>query len=144
MEFISAKDLPISEAEEVDVLCVENGEMKRKPASGIGGNTKYDLKFKLTPGINEEGNNYTTIELLEGSYDPAKHKLDNFEPISVLAISDWPENEEYGWTKMRTISTIPEATVVYYNELGEVIEFFHSYENLWFILLPDDTCTADY
>ena len=31
-ELISAKDLPITEAEEVDVLCVDNGELKRKQA----------------------------------------------------------------------------------------------------------------
>ena len=36
-ELISAKDLPITEAEEIDVLCVDNGELKRKQAKGLGG-----------------------------------------------------------------------------------------------------------
>jgi hypothetical protein len=56
MEFISAKDLPITEAEEVDVLCVENGEMKRKPASGIGGNSEYVAVIKETEFWNPELN----------------------------------------------------------------------------------------
>lgn len=37
IEFIAAQNLPVTEAEEVDVLCVVNGELKRKPAEGIGG-----------------------------------------------------------------------------------------------------------
>lgn len=37
IEFISAKDLPTTEAEEVDVLCVENGELKRKAGATLGG-----------------------------------------------------------------------------------------------------------
>lgn len=36
-EFIAAKDLPVTEAEEVDVLCVENGELKRKAGASLGG-----------------------------------------------------------------------------------------------------------
>ena len=37
IEFISAADLPTTEAEEVDVLCVENGELKRKAGATLGG-----------------------------------------------------------------------------------------------------------
>ena len=37
IEFISAANLPATEAEEVDVLCVENGELKRKPGASLGG-----------------------------------------------------------------------------------------------------------
>lgn len=37
IEFISAKDLPTTEAEEVDVLCVEGGELKRKAGASLGG-----------------------------------------------------------------------------------------------------------
>lgn len=36
-EFIAAKDLPTTEAEEVSVLCLENGELKQKAAKGLGG-----------------------------------------------------------------------------------------------------------
>lgn len=36
-EFIAANDLPITETSEVDVLCVEHGELKRKPVASLGG-----------------------------------------------------------------------------------------------------------
>ena len=36
-ELIAAKDLPTTDAKEVDVLCVENGELKRKAGASIGG-----------------------------------------------------------------------------------------------------------
>lgn len=44
-EFIAAKNLPVTEAEEVDILCVEDGELKRRPAKGFGGNQLYILKL---------------------------------------------------------------------------------------------------
>lgn len=37
IEFIPAKDLPVAEGDEVDVLCVENGELKRKEGASLGG-----------------------------------------------------------------------------------------------------------
>lgn len=57
-ELISAKDLPITEAEEVDVLCVDNGELKRKQAKGLGGGAGgYVIRVPLTDfGEDENGN----------------------------------------------------------------------------------------
>lgn len=46
-EFISAANLPNTEADEVDVLCVENGEMKRKIGINLGGDEKADLVLAL-------------------------------------------------------------------------------------------------
>lgn len=37
IELIAASDLPTTNAGEVDVLCVENGELKRKPGASLGG-----------------------------------------------------------------------------------------------------------
>ena len=37
INFISAAELPEATGEEVSVLCLENGEMKQKPANGLGG-----------------------------------------------------------------------------------------------------------
>ena len=37
IEFIAAKDLPTTEAEEVSVLCIDNGELKQKPGASFGG-----------------------------------------------------------------------------------------------------------
>lgn len=65
-EFISAKDLPITEAEEVDVLCVDNGELKRKQAKGLGGAGGYVIKVPLTDV--SMGDSGISVELTE-SYD---------------------------------------------------------------------------
>lgn len=37
INFIPATELPEAEGDEVSVLCVENGELKQKAASGLGG-----------------------------------------------------------------------------------------------------------
>lgn len=37
IEFISAAALPTTEAESVEVLCLENGALKKKAADGLGG-----------------------------------------------------------------------------------------------------------
>ena len=44
IEFIAAKDLPEATGDEVSVLCLENGEMKQKPGSKLGGGGGYILK----------------------------------------------------------------------------------------------------
>ena len=37
INFIPVNELPVAEGDEVSVLCVENNELKRKPANGLGG-----------------------------------------------------------------------------------------------------------
>ena len=86
IEFISAKDLPISEAEEVDVLCVENGELKRKEGTSLGGN-KYDAKVKLW-GEMVDGEMMLKGELLEGSFDALMEKINNDILTTALVIED--------------------------------------------------------
>lgn len=44
INFIPAANLPTTEAEEVDVLCVEGGELKRKPGASLGGVGGYMMK----------------------------------------------------------------------------------------------------
>ena len=65
-ELISAKDLPITEADEVDVLCVDGGELKRKQAKGLGGAGGYVIKVPLTDVTQGEGT--ITVNISE-SYD---------------------------------------------------------------------------
>lgn len=72
-ELISAKDLPATEAEEVDVLCVDNGELKRKQAKGLGGAGSYIIKVTADEFAIEDTAGTITIALSE-SYD-------NFAPI---------------------------------------------------------------
>lgn len=65
-EFISAKDLPITEVEEVDVLCVDNGELKRKQAKGLGGAGGYVIKVPVTDVVT--GDSGMSVNISE-SYD---------------------------------------------------------------------------
>ena len=44
IEFIPASNLPTTEASEVDVLCVENGELKRKAGASLGGGKAFFLR----------------------------------------------------------------------------------------------------
>lgn len=66
--FISATELPEATGEEVSVLCLENGEMKQKPANGLGGGEKPDMVITVTGMSNTTANNgnYT---ITEGSVD---------------------------------------------------------------------------
>lgn len=66
-ELISAKDLPITEAEEVDVLCVDNGELKRKQAKGLGGAGGYVIRVPLSDA--SVGDNGDLVINLTESYD---------------------------------------------------------------------------
>lgn len=52
--FIPANQLPVAEGDEVSVLCVENGELKQKSASGLGGGNV--VQINVTVGFDAEGN----------------------------------------------------------------------------------------
>jgi hypothetical protein len=71
-EFIAAKDLPVTEAEEVNVLVVDpaTGEMAQKAGANLGGE-KIDLVIKFESpamyGISSADNTTVTIE--SGSMD---------------------------------------------------------------------------
>ena len=62
-EFIAAKDLPVAEGDEVDVLCVENGELKRKEGASLG--DKYDLVLEtasyLSTGVDYSPEDITVV-----------------------------------------------------------------------------------
>ena len=48
INFISATELPEATGEEVSVLCLENGEMKQKPANGLGGGGFMEVEITLS------------------------------------------------------------------------------------------------
>lgn len=84
-EFISAKDLPTTEAEEVNVLCLENGELKQKPAKGLGGGGGgFDL-------ILFSGSNVDERYIIQGDYNTVKEKIDNNQPTFVM-VRHWYGN----------------------------------------------------
>lgn len=95
IEFISAKDLPTTEAEEVDVLCVENGELKRKPGASLGGGGSYDFIVKLWLE-NENDELVYRGELVEGTFDAAFERLENGEAITALVSDDGTAQTEIG------------------------------------------------
>ena len=68
-ELIEAKDLPMTEEDDVTVLCVgADGEMKRKPAKGLGGG-EYDAEIHVT--LTNDGN--LTVELVVGSFETIRN-----------------------------------------------------------------------
>lgn len=153
MEFISAKDLPITEAEEIDVLCVENGEMKRKPASGLGGNTKYDFVIKAVENwINIDGDDsgsVESVEFLEGAktYEELKQMYEDSYIPKMLVIGEWcniNENTADGYKEEQRGQEISEATGIsiqtWYQKDGETENTAESIVlGNWFRVYPDGT-----
>lgn len=88
IEFISAANLPEAEGDEVNVLCVENGELKQKAASGLG-STVYDIVVRFRPSY-DESEDYVTVtaEIISGSYNAVMQKLDAGIMPLALVIED--------------------------------------------------------
>ena len=131
IEFIPAKDLPTTEGNEVDVLCVENGELKRKAIS-LSGDPEYDLILRVVGGWDEEsGNNIVTeYEVIQGSYDAVKQKIDNAIEPNVLILEERRDGDY-------TDKSVYESWVRWYSIASEGIEAI--YFDGWFDLLPDNT-----
>ena len=75
---IPAAELPTTEADEVDVLCVEGGELKRKAAANLGGGGYVIHVPAEEISTSDEG----TMITLSESYD-------NFMPILASGGSVW-------------------------------------------------------
>ena len=48
INFISAAELPEATGKEISVLCLENGEMKQKPANSLGGGGFMEVEITLS------------------------------------------------------------------------------------------------
>ena len=71
IELIAAKDLPTTEAEEVSVLCIDNGELKQKPGASFGGGGYITVADSVdtenaTATINESYDNFIGTLLAGG------------------------------------------------------------------------------
>lgn len=132
IEFIPASNLPITEGSEVDVLCVENGELKRKAIS-LGGDPEYDLILRVVGGWDEEtGNNIVNeYEVIQGSYDAVKQKIDSGIVPKVIIVDEYT-NGDYR-----------EKTAYECGWLGWFSHADQNYEAIYFDsyfdLLPDNT-----
>lgn len=89
-EFIAANALPVTEAEEVNVLVVDTatGELAQKAGAELS-KTKYDLAVRITLTYDEESNDpICTPEIISGSYDAVMQKLNSETIPVVLVIED--------------------------------------------------------
>ena len=92
-EFISAANLPATEANKVDVLCVDNGELKRKPAANLGGGV-FDIEMILsnwtTPSTINFSHSYAQIkkEIDNGKLVRCTAHLDTFNPTELYSFTN--------------------------------------------------------
>ena len=131
IEFITAKDLPVTEVEEVDVLCVENGELKRKAGANLGG-ANYDCSIRIVWQFTDDAP-APEFELFDGSYDTLKAKIENDEPAIVRIIELFLNGAKYVCTSAAYLCTDD------YEGYEGALEIFD-----WFLLLPDNTITYEY
>lgn len=68
-ELISAKDLPTTDAKEVDVVCVEGGELKRKPGASIGGGGGYVVRLPADTQMQMDESGGMIMFIVEESRD---------------------------------------------------------------------------
>jgi hypothetical protein len=90
-ELIAAANLPTTDAKEVDVICVEGGELKRKPGASLGGASSWnDLTDK--PFGNETRINVlpeTTLTFDSGSESGIEEPLPASAIIGEMHIVNW-------------------------------------------------------
>lgn len=136
--FIPANELPVAEGDEVSVLCLENGEMKQKPASGLGGGEKWDAVFEVTN--NDWGNpdNYT---LVSGSYAEIKAKMLNGDEPKFKVVQTGEDEDGNTWYSFLNVTTMEICDAD-----NSVMYFCVQYgtESMWLCLTPDNVIiTAD-
>jgi hypothetical protein len=133
IEFIPANELPTTEANEVDVLCVENGELKLKAGASLGGgDAEYDLILRVVGGYDEEAGNQTVIEyeVIQGSYDAVKQKIDNAIEPKVLISGEFRDGDYIE-------KVVYETRAFWYSITSEGYEALDFDD--YFDLLPDNT-----
>lgn len=139
INFIPANELPVAEGDEVSVLCLENGELKQKSASGLGGNTNYDIVVRIVGNWDDVNRNLSaTGEIISGSFDTVVQKLDaGIMPIGLCIQTGqlWDGKE---------IKAVEEIVPVWekYPEDDEGCLFISAYDyGVW--LYPDGTVELD-
>ena len=92
-EFISAANLPATEANKVDVLCVDNGELKKKPAANLGGGV-FDIEMILSDWTAPSAINFShTYAQIKEAIDNGKlvrctAHLDTFDPTLLYSFTN--------------------------------------------------------
>lgn len=85
INFITANELPIAEGEQVEVLCLEGAELKRKPADGLGGGSGITIHYTITDLPQEERMVYSVSPVPVGTFARVKASLmgEDYCPIEV-------------------------------------------------------------
>ena len=85
INFISVTELPEATGEEVSVLCLENGEMKQKPANGLGGGGFMEV------GITLSGNDFFSGTLaFNKTYNEIKDAMEKG-----YFVMGWAKNQQF-------------------------------------------------
>lgn len=102
INFIPANKLPVAEGNEVSVLCLENGEMKQKPANNLGGSI---VVIRGTSTVEDTDGNFvekfTAEPVSAGTYDVIKTGITTGKPVSVALIVEATHTNNDG-TQKRT------------------------------------------
>lgn len=94
-EFISAKDLPTTEAEEVDVLCVDpvTGELVKKPGANLGGGGGYMMKPTADELSFDDSDGHPTITATTNADELAKALEAGSSASIVIPAGFWGESD---------------------------------------------------
>ena len=85
INFISATELPEATGDEVSVLCLENGEMKQKPANGLGGGGFMEVEITLS------GNDFSSGTLtFNKTYNEIKDAMEKG-----YFVMGWAKNQQF-------------------------------------------------
>jgi hypothetical protein len=136
-EFISAADLPITEAKEVSVLCLENGELKQKPANGLGGCPMLVINTFYTDYNGERDPESTVSPVPAGTFELVKNSILTGMPILIF------DRQEYKWVSTESGDEDNGinwriAGVQYYEPTEQLPEAILIEGNVEAYLLPDD------
>ena len=83
IELIPASELPVAEGDEVSVLCLENGELKQKPANGLGGGGSGGGSHWIMNTSTDQYNSGAIVS--EGLYEALENMFTNGIPVPVTA-----------------------------------------------------------
>lgn len=132
-EFISAKDLPVSESDSVDVLCVDNGELKLKAGANLGGSNSCDLVVNY---LVDDVSGSAEVELKSGDFEIAKEKILNGLLCTIFIYGKMTDSEN------RTYNSCAITYGVYFNE-DDAIFINDLYTGINLRLLSDNTVTIE-
>ena len=111
IEFIPASNLPTTEANEVDVLCVENGELKRKAGASLGGGKLVVIKPEDLY-INDAENSGTLILVNAELFAECEKQINGESVLTALYIYE-QDGGKYS-ESLGGVSTHPEAPVAFF------------------------------